>query len=649
MTSVGNGHLTDKQLLLYADGELATKEGAHCRAHMEACWTCRARLDDLQGTIKEIVNFRNHVLLPMAPDPSRHWDGLDPRMDELDKTIEKPPIMNRLSGLFRWGVLAPRYAVFAVLVLAALGSLVWLPSQSAISANELLARVQAAQTLELGKVPTPVLHQRLRVRRHVTGSTERSITNYDSWEDPSRGRFRETGASAQVFAELRTICNANQLDWQSPLSAAGYARWRDSLPEKQDVVAPAKVSMGGGVNAGGDPLALTTIVGRRSANNLRSQGSDVDRITKAELVVRTADWHPVEERLWVDDREYEIAELDFKVLPLSEVDALVFSDSLAPSETVKAPRPTLMEMPAKLLPPPDPDETEMAVRYRLHQLNADLGEPVEIRREARGEILVDASGASPELQAKLKEQLVSLPHTELELDKTASPACEACVVRSQEATEKVASSPLTIAPATNPNEKRLEEIFGAPRAQESFTREVLTVSGDALSHCFALRNLAVRFPREEESRLTPVVRAQLEEMVGDHIAALTEKSNRLQGLLRPLLEALSNSGTPPGIRSPDVVPEGARSDEAGGAAVPGPKTDSSPASPFLVLPWQNASVEMFVAAQKADRLVKDLLTNTNTPLAAKEAVPDLRRVLSEQQQEFKQYQGLVRLEKTADR
>ena len=52
-------------------------------------------------------------------------------------------------------------------------------------------------------------------------------------------------------------------------------------------------------------------------------------------------------------------------------------------------------------PPPDPNETEMAVRYGLHQLDADLGEPIEISRGSLGKVMVKASGVAPELQAKL--------------------------------------------------------------------------------------------------------------------------------------------------------------------------------------------------------------------------------------------------------
>ncbi len=381
MTSIGNGHLTDKQLLFYVDGELASGENARIRRHLEACWTCRAKLEDLQAAIKKIVDFRNQVLLPMVPAPPRPWDGLDPRMHELDKTLEKPSLADRLNLLFRSGVLAPRYVVFAVLVLAALGALVRLPSQPAISANELLARVQKAQAAQLNKVTIPVIHQRLRVRRSVRGSNEQVTTDYDSWGDQSHGRFRQMGSSAEVLSELRAICDANHLDWQAPLSASGYARWRDSLPAKQDYVAPRKVSTREEGDHGSGFLALTTVAGRHPGDNPPTEESQRNEITKAELVVRTADWHPVEGHLLAGDREFEIAELDYGVVPLSAVAASVFAEPPAPVERVEAPRLVLMETAETLAPaPPAPEETEMAVRYGLHQLDADLGEPIEISR-----------------------------------------------------------------------------------------------------------------------------------------------------------------------------------------------------------------------------------------------------------------------------
>jgi len=633
MTSSRDGHLSDKQLLLYVDGELASRETARVRTHLQACWTCRARLGDLEIAIKDLIAFRSQVLLPIVPTPPDPWAGMENRFEELDKVVPRRSFVEQLTGFLRFTVLPPRRLVFGLLMVLAVLALICLPSQRAITASELLARVRAAQTAEFRKVHAPVLHQRLRVRRDVTGSGERSTSDYDSWEDQSRGRFRQTGSSAAVLAELRAICTTNQLDWQSPLSAAAYSRWRDSLPVKQDTVAPAKVATGAGAAAGGEGLALTTSASSQITDQTSTGDPDSNRLIRAELVVRTTDWHPVAERLWVNGREYEIAELDYKVLPLSEVDAVVFADQ-AEAEPVRAPQPRLSEVAVSPAPRlPDPDETEMAVRYGLHQLDADLGEPVEIRRIAGGEILVDASEVSPQLRATLKEKFSALPNTQLEFEKAAS--CETCLAPSPTGAEETSSPPLTVLPTVNSNEKRLEEIFGEPSAQESFTRDVITLSGDALSHCFALRNLALRYPPQAEAGLTPVARNELHEMVEDHFAVLAEGLSHLQGLLRPLLEALSGSGAADAEpeRGSEVREGTARSGMPDGRGAGDPSGDSGPS-------WQSRSFQILATMQKADLLVRSLLTSTNNPLPADQIIPPLRQALSEQQKTLKQYKEL---------
>ncbi len=623
MTSFGNFHLTDKELLLYADGEMAGKERNHVRAHLEACWSCRARLDDLHSTIKEIVEFRNHVLLPMVPTPPKHWDGLDPRLSELEKTIGGKSVTQWVGDLLRSGALTPRYAVFATFVLLVLGGLIWLPSQPLVSANEFLARTQAAQSGELKTVASPVVHQRLRVRRKVTGSSREASADYDCWKDHSHGRFRQTGSSEEVLAELQHVYQTNGLDWQAPLSAVVYARWREALPAKQDFVIQDYSATHVDSDRGPELLALTTSAGSEAGKKSRRAMLEGDRITKAQLVVRAADWHPVEERFWLSDREYEIAEVQYRVLPLSQVEASIFAEPPAPAKPAEAPRPLLT---AKSEPPtPDPAETEMAVRYNLHQLNADLGEPIEISQRPQGKVVVRAINVAPELQAKLEKQLASIPNISVKVG-DGTPACGAGCASST-------PPPLIVIPAVNPNEKRLEEIFGDAQAEESFTQEVLVVSGDALSRAFALRALAFRYPPEKEAGLTPNAKTQLREMLDDHVAALSEHSIRLQGLLRPLLEALSKK---------ELSESGAQNAVSGGA-VPqsGSPAPGDQRLARLAGGWQSTTLELFAASQKTDRMVKSLLTRTNAVIPAEEAVPELRRALAEQQKDLERYRILL--------
>jgi hypothetical protein len=320
------------------------------------------------------------------------------------------------------------------------------------------------------------------------------------------------------------------------------------------------------------------------------------------------------------------------VLPLSEVDALIFADPAQTVEPVKVPQPRLIEAAAaRPAPPPDSEGTEMAVRYGLHQLDADLGEPLEIRQGTNGEIQLDASEASPRLQALLKEKFSSLPNTKLELSKGASSDCESCPVPAGAGQENP-SPPITVTPVVNINEMRLEQIFGDARAQESFTREVLSLSGDVLSHCFALRNLAIRYPASVESGLTPVARKELQEMVDDHFAMLGEGFSHLQGLLRPLLEALSGSGGMNAGIPRDTEMTGHVAESAGllSPATRGSGPDSGDS-------WQAWSFPMLATMQKADLLMRSLLTSTNNPLPAEQIIPPLRQAMSVQQRALKRY------------
>ena len=628
--------------MLYLEGELGSKED-WVGDHTKRCWSCRLRLEKIQKAISEFVEVRNSSLSGSPKLPRRALVNLDDKLARLEIEGGGPKFLSVLmqeSGPFGLHV-APRAAIFVVLLGVLVLAFLRMSLTTPMCASELLARVEAAQSAELDKVTAPVLRERLRVRRKVAGSMVQATTDYDSWVDHSCGRYRQTGSSAEILTELQAICEANQLDWQAPLSAAGYARWRDSLPAKQDIVAPAKEPTGIEVNGGPEPLSLTTISESGGAESLRNTEASADQITEAELVVRTADWHPIEVRLWVDDREYEIAELDYKVLPLPEVNPLLFAEPPAPVEAVEPPGRVMIGTAESLVPPPpDPEETEMAVRYGLHQLDADLGEPLEISRDSQGKVIVDASSVAPEFQAKLKQQLASIPNASLLTDRPPSPAFDACPPPSPVTQETVLDPPapaLSIAPTVNPNEKRLGEIFGNPDAQESFTRETLAVSEDVLSHGFALRNLALRYPPDVEGKLTPIAKAQLIEMVNDHVEALFNGTNRLQGFLRPLLQALS-SGNSPEVTSSQPATNGAQSNEAVDPTGVAAKTNQAldPAS------WQNLSLEIFTAAQKSDLLVWSLFASTKNPLRVDQIVPELSQALSAQLNAVNRLPGLAR-------
>jgi len=60
-------HLSDEELLQFADGELAWRKVASVQEHLASCWDCRARLKQTEETIADFVVAQHEVLDPQLP------------------------------------------------------------------------------------------------------------------------------------------------------------------------------------------------------------------------------------------------------------------------------------------------------------------------------------------------------------------------------------------------------------------------------------------------------------------------------------------------------------------------------------------------------------------------------------------------------
>jgi hypothetical protein len=66
-------HLSDQQLLSYIDAELPAHQAKHVRAHVDTCWKCRARRQELENAIAHFVRMHQREIetKPPALDGSR--------------------------------------------------------------------------------------------------------------------------------------------------------------------------------------------------------------------------------------------------------------------------------------------------------------------------------------------------------------------------------------------------------------------------------------------------------------------------------------------------------------------------------------------------------------------------------------------------
>jgi hypothetical protein len=68
-----DSHLSDQQLLLEIEGELSTVDQRLARGHLEACWKCRARRQELENAIADFVRLHRaefDAKLPPSAGPS---------------------------------------------------------------------------------------------------------------------------------------------------------------------------------------------------------------------------------------------------------------------------------------------------------------------------------------------------------------------------------------------------------------------------------------------------------------------------------------------------------------------------------------------------------------------------------------------------
>jgi|SRR5580658_573353 hypothetical protein len=75
-------HPSDQDLLRTVDGELPTRRAAQVRAHLAACWTCRARVAEIETTIADFVRVNRQDTDPQPPPISGPRALLKARMAE---------------------------------------------------------------------------------------------------------------------------------------------------------------------------------------------------------------------------------------------------------------------------------------------------------------------------------------------------------------------------------------------------------------------------------------------------------------------------------------------------------------------------------------------------------------------------------------
>ncbi len=605
LTEVGapGWHPDEQDFVLLLDGELPEKTLAAMRTHLEDCWSCRVQLEETERAISRFVSVRNLLLVRHRPLPPQGWKTF---AAELKKTVHAGGRCSPLVVISSWwarvtdGWPAGMIAVPALLAVAIVFASL-LPPRTAthpVTAREVLERTAVAQDRDTRGVPDAVLYQRLRVTHSVRPRHQRqdarSTVNHGSpvsqpqpaftwevWHDVTKDRVAQRvahGDSVRFInpgSPVSTQPTSDYLDsvlrhWQSalkndglrsklPLSADSYRFWRTQFSTSIETITERSL------DDGSPAVVLITRTADQDAAATKREGLTTPSLIEAELVVRSSDWHPVEQRLrfsdGYDDQDYGLIENAYEVVTVEDLAPDIFGHALE-NRAFASPRPS---PPVSAASTTELDEAEMQARYALHTVRSDLGEAIDIVRTPQA---VQVRGLL-ESQARKQELVVllsAIPHVQPNL-RTVSEAVREAGPGSappvDDAHRAVAGQ--RILPAAlllqQPFEEYLKQHSGpgdvSPNQQlQDLANYAAQLSQTALLEAWALRRLAERYPAESSTSLSADQRLLLETMVHDHVVRLRQDIEDAHAkLLRPL-EAITAAKVLAGVESARETDEG---------------------------------------------------------------------------------------------
>lgn len=482
-----NEHLSDDQLASYFCNELTFKERLIVRRHLLKCWYCRLHQEDLEGRrADEILDFYRNELnsreIDLSPEPrAAFMRRLGARLNQFPLAKPQNHLFPKIS-LRSFFPLNPAFSL--CLVLGAVAVIFffdrWQKRIPNMTSNSFLVRAETWDWSSLKGV-TGVVYQSVR----ITGpkiTMDRAI-----YRDPQGKRLLRKVKLADSEENLKAELARAGVDWDKPISATDYRGWRDQQHGSSDSI----------TRAGTHLLKLTTTVPDSS-------------VLAQSLTVRDTDFHPVRRTIALRNvGMVEIAELDFRILPLSAVSDGVFEPPVRTSFFVIEDRGRIFELPRlpQIVTSEQLDGAELSARLVLNQLHADSGEQIELQREQQ-EVVVEGVVETDERKQELQKQLGLIPHVRSAIqsidDLKNAPA---------------STGPTSIQMASMPDEPSPLELFmqkhdrslteGNALAQQ-LSNEVLTISRESK----AIDDLQTRFvPKRGRDILTT---ATLTELIYSH-------------------------------------------------------------------------------------------------------------------------------------
>lgn len=239
-------HLSDQDLLLFADGELPRRRSARAHAHLAACWSCRARLRKMEDTVSDVVNIYAREFDPESSSAAGSRALLKAQLSEL-ATKSRPSMWGR----FLYLVVGGRTLVYAAALLVVVGiELLFLRQSSMPAFRGTAGRAEMAalpnnsltpgvtRPVSIGDICS-VDHE--QVIRPVSSSLQRAVLQKYGLRN---ARIEDYEIDYLITPGLGGADDINNL-WPEPYSSTAWnARVKDTLEERlHQMVCAGKIDL----------------------------------------------------------------------------------------------------------------------------------------------------------------------------------------------------------------------------------------------------------------------------------------------------------------------------------------------------------------------------------------------------------------------
>jgi hypothetical protein len=320
--------------------------------------------------------------------------------------------------------------------------------------------------------------------------------------------------------------------------------------------------------------------------------TNASELRNAILTLRTADLRPVEERLEFSNQEWvEITEVSGDTTP--PVSSSAVENERPAAGNAKPPVPEASN--ARSVPASSASAADqLQVVAALHDVGADLGDPVEVSRSG-SEVLVRGVGIAAERQQEIKNVIGSKPHVVVRFSD--SPPAKV-------PEQPIAPNDSTAAGDVRQLQTRLAEQLGGRANLEQLAAQVLDSSELLMARAYALRRLAEQFPVATEQELSATDKQLLLRLRVEHSAALRQQATEIDHDLQPILSA--------------VNPATVNGDPA-----------TTPNNGIPSHPWQAATEDLFQSARRLDKLLGVMFGSAPSEIPAGQIPAQLKTSLAQ--------------------